>query len=188
MTLALACVALFMVTMALLPQGYRPWNLSVIGALGLFAAARLGLLPAIAFSVLALALKDACFYVTHHWSPQPLSWLAFVGYVALGWWCLRRTESPLKIGVVTLSAGLSYFLITNFLSWVNQAQPYGYSLAGLLDCYVAGIPFHRGTLAGDVIFTAALFGAHAVLSRAYFPNERVVVEGKPVAVQVEDRS
>jgi hypothetical protein len=53
--------------------------------------------------------------------------------------------------------------------------PYGYSLAGLLDCYRAAIPFYRGTLAGDVVFSAGLFAAHAMLSRAYFPAERVVV-------------
>jgi hypothetical protein len=188
MTLALACAAVLSGVMAFLPQEYRPWNLSAIGALGLFTAARLGLWQAIAFTVMSLALKDFAIYTTYHWHPQPLSWLAFVGYIALGWWFLRRTESPLVIGGVTLSAGLCFFLITNFLSWVNQAQPYGYSLEGLLDCYVAGIPFHRGTLVGDVIFTAALFGAHAVLSRAYYPNERVVVAGEPVAVKIEDHS
>ena len=57
----------------------------------------------------------------------------------------------------------------------EQAYPYGYSFAGLLDCYSAGIPFYRGTLVGDVIYSATFFGLHAVLSRAYFPEERVAV-------------
>jgi len=185
MTLTLAGLAVLAAGLNLLPPEYRPWNLSVIGALGLFAAARLGLWPGIAFTALALGVKDFGFYVTHDWEPQPLSWLAFVGYVGLGWAFLRRTESPLKIGCGALSAGLIFFLVTNFFAWVEQADPYGYSLEGLLNCYVRGIPFHRGTLVGDVAFTAVLFGAHAVLSRAYFPAERVAVvsatptDGKP---------
>jgi hypothetical protein len=181
MTLALAGVAVLAAGINLLPPTYRPWNLSALGALGLFAAARLGLWPAILFTALGLGLKDLGFYLTRGWEPQLLSWLAFVGYVGLGWAFLRRTESPLKIGGAALSAGLVFFLVTNFMAWVEQADPYGYSLEGLLNCYVAGIPFHRGTLVGDVVFTAALFGAHAVLSRAYFPAERVVPQ--PEAAQ-----
>ena len=54
-------------------------------------------------------------------------------------------------------------------------MPYGYSLAGLADCYAAAIPFYRGTLVGDLVFSGGLFAAHAVLSRAYFPAERLAV-------------
>ena len=42
-----------------------------------------------------------------------------------------------------------------------------------MNCYAAAVPFYRGTLLGDVLFGASLFGAHAALSRAYFPAERV---------------
>jgi hypothetical protein len=180
MTLALAGVAVLAAGITLLPPTYRPWNMSAIGALGLFAAARLGFWPAVGLTALALGLKDVGIYLIHGWEPAPTSWLCFAGYVALGWAFLRRTESPYKIGTAALSASLFFFLTSNFASWLGQSLPYGYSLAGLLDCYRAAIPFYRGTLTGDVVFTAALFGAHAVLSRAYFPAERV-------AIQVEDR-
>jgi len=173
--LALASLAVACTAIALLPPSIRPWNLSVIGALGLFAAARIGFWPAVGFTVLALGLKDLGIYLHDGWAPEPFSWLCFAGYVLLGWAFLRRTESPLKIGASALTASLIFFLASNFLSWLGQALPYGYSFAGLMDCYKAALPFYRGTLAGDLIFSGGLFAAHAALSRAYFPAERVAV-------------
>jgi hypothetical protein len=187
MTLALAGVGaltagVLALAFALLPQAAQPWNLSVVGAVGLFAAARLGFWPGIGFAALALVLKDAAIYAVHGWPPYPPSYLYFPAYAAVGWLLLRRTESPVRIGATALGTSVLFFLVSNFVSWLEQAYPYGYSLAGLLDCYAAGIPFYRGTLAGDLVFSAALFGAHAALSRAYYPAERVAV-----AIPAEDR-
>ena len=175
MTLTLAGVAVLAAAISLLPPASRPWNFSAIGALALFAAARLGFWPAIGLSCLALAVKDVGVYLNFDMEPQPLSWLCFAGYVALGWALLRRTESPVLIGASALGGGLVFFLTSNFVAWLQQAYPYGYSFAGLVDCYAAGIPFYKGTFVGDLTFSAALFGAHAVLARAYFPAERVAV-------------
>lgn len=182
MTAALAVVAVCAAAVSLLPPAYRPWNMSPIGALALFAAARLGWKQALVLTAVALGLKDLGVYrqFGDEFRPSPAAWLCFLAYVVCGWWLLRRTESPLAIAGVTVGAGLAFFLLSNFAAWLGQALPYGYSLAGLLDCYVAGIPFHRGTLVGDVVFSGALFGAHAVLSRAYFPAERAAAEVAPV--------
>ncbi len=191
MTLALAAAGaltagLLAILFAHLPPAAQPWNLSVIGALGLFAAARVGFWPAVGFVALAIGMKDTAVYFLRGLEPYPLSYLYFAGYAAVGWLLLRRTESPVRIGAAALSASLLFFLVSNFVSWLEQAYPYGYSFAGLLDCYGAGVPFYRGTLAGDLLFTGVLFGAHAVLSRAYFPAERVNPEAVPASVVVEE--
>lgn len=175
MTVALAVVAVCAAAVSLLPEAYRPWNLSPIGALALFAAARLGWKQAVVIAAIALGVKEIGVYVRYGFEPHPATWLCFGVYVALGAWLLRRTESPVAIAGATLGAGLLFFVVTNFFSWVEQALPYGYSFAGLMNCYAAAIPFHQGTLVGDFVFGGALFGAHAVLSRAYFPAERVAV-------------
>lgn len=181
MTLALAVVGLVLVvgvTIAFqkLPTEYRVWNLSVIGALALFAAARIGLWQGIVFTAAAIALKDVVYYqLSDWWQPYPLSWLYFSAYALVGYLFLRRSTSPIRIACTALGVSLGFFVVSNFVSWLEQAQPYGYSFQGLLDCYTAAIPFYRGTLLGDLMFSAALFGAHAVLSRAYFPAERVGV-------------
>ncbi len=186
MTLALAGLGLGLtvtltVAFAQLSPEYRVWNVSVIGALALFTAARLGFWPGVAFTAVALALKDLCLYLTTDWwQPYPLSWVYFTGYVLIGW-ALLRSASVGRAVAVGFGAGLLFFFASNFVSWLELALPYERSLVGLLDSYAAGIPFYRGTFLGDVTFSAALFGAHAVLSRAYFPFERVQLE------RVEDR-
>jgi len=178
MTLALASVAVLAAATALLPQTFRPWNVSPIGALALFAAARLGFWQGVGFVALALGLKDLGVYLHYNFEPHFPTWVCFAVYVALGWLLLTKTENPAIIAAGTVGAGMLFFLATNFVSWLEQALPYGYSLTGLGNCYEAALPFYRNTLTGDMLFAAALFGAHAVLSRAYFPTERVSNAGQ----------
>lgn len=182
MTLALAGVAVLAAATAMLSPEYRPWNVAALGSLALFATARLRLPLALGFFAAALAVKEIGVYVQFGFDPHPPTWPCYFAYLVLGWALLRKTESPLRIGGTAIGASLLFFLATNFISWLEQAYPYGYSLEGLLNCYVAAIPFYRGTFAGDMLFTAGLFGAHAVLSRVYFPAERVGV----VPVEVRD--
>lgn len=157
----------------LLPESIRPWNFAAIGAVALFAAARLKFVQAILVLAVMLAVKDLCIFVKFDWPPEPFSWVAFLGYAAIGQLFLRKTENPALIGGGAVAASLVFFVVSNFGSWLMQALPYGYSLAGLADCYQAAIPFYRGTLVSDVLCTATLFTAHAVLSRALFPAERL---------------
>jgi hypothetical protein len=178
MTLAVAGFGLILsVSLTLLftqvkPE-YRAWNVSAIGALALFASARLGLGQGVAFTAVALVLKDLCLYLlTDWWRPYPLAYLFFLGYVLIGWAFLRRSSSPLGTLAAALGGGLVFFVVSNFLVWLPGTY-YPDSLAGLVDCFVAALPFYRNTIIGDVTFGAALFGAHAVLSLAFFPAERV---------------
>ena len=180
MTLALAGVGVLAAWTALLPESVRPWNFAALGAVGLFAAARLRFGQAILLLALGLLVKDVCIFLQYGWPPEPLSWVAFAVYALIGHRFLKHTESPLRIGTAAIAASLLFFLISNFGSWMMQALPYGYSLAGLVDCYEAAIPFYRGTLAGDVLCSAAFFALHAVLSRAFFPAERVAMI-KPIS-------
>lgn len=178
MTLALAGLAVLAAASAMLPQSVRPWNMAALGALALFATARLRFPVALLLIAAAVAVKEVGVYLQYGFAPHPPTWFCLAGYAVLGWALLRKSESPLRIGGTAVGASLLFFLTTNFLSWIEQAAPYGYSLEGLVNCYAAAIPFYRGTFLGDTAFTAALFGAHAVLSHAYFPAERVAIEGE----------
>ena len=178
MTLALAGLAVLAAASAMLPQSVRPWNMAALGALALFATARLRFPVALLLIAAAVSVKEVGVYLQYGFAPHPPTWFCLAGYAVLGCALLRKSESPLRIGATTVGASLLFFVTTNFLSWTAQAAPYGYSFEGLVNCYMAGIPFYRGTFLGDTAFTAALFGAHAVLSHAYFPAERVAVEGE----------
>jgi hypothetical protein len=167
----------------LLPESLRPWNFAAIGAVALFAAARLRFVQALIVLAAMLAVKDLAIFAKFGWPPEPMSWVAFLGYAAIGFAFLRKTENPAFIGGGAVAASLVFFVVSNFGSWLMQALPYGYTLAGLAECYEAAIPFYRGTLVSDVLCTAALFTAHTALSRAWFPAERL--QAIPV-VQTEE--
>ena len=66
-------------------------------------------------------------------------------------------------GLLTCALGSSvlFFLVTNFGVWLGF-NTYDRSWTGLLDCYVAAIPFFRYTLAGDMFFAVVLFGSYAL--------------------------
>jgi len=175
MTFALCATAVAVA--GLLPgisREYPIWNMSVIGAIGLFAASRLGFWWAVGFTGLAIGFKDASIYLTQGWNPSPLSWPNFIAYAVIGYAFLQQARSPVRIGSAALLGSGLFFLVSNFEAWLQQSLPYGYSFAGLVACYEAGIPFYKGTFLGDLVFSGVLFGAHAALSRAYFPVEKPV--------------
>ena len=186
MTLTLGVLAgVVTVVVASLPEPYRPWNLAAYGAIGLFLGARAGLVPAFVIGLGAKLAFDLFNYVGHDghpdYLPMGIVYVAFALYPLFGLF-LRRTEHPLPVLAVAALSGVPFFLVTNFHAWLSQALPYPLTAAGLLDSYREAIPFHRGTLAGDLLFSGLLFAAHAVLSRAAFPAERVRTEVEPQRV------
>ena len=142
MTLALASTGVLAAWTALPPEADRPWNFAVLGAVGLFAAARLPFRQAITVMLLAILVKDVSVYLTLGWPPSPLSWLGFAAYVLIGRTLLTHTESPLRIGSGAAIASFLFFLVSNFGSWLSQSLPYGYTFAGLLEWLRANIHRH----------------------------------------------
>ena len=158
----------------------HPWNLAPVGASGLFAGAKLRWWHALA---LVLGLRAVSDTVMQLFSPteQPFRFL-FSGLMAvvyaslalnvlIGRW-LCRDGAAWRVGAAGLLGSVQFFLVTNFYSWLSSVLGVRDALAfypptwdGLVACYVAALPFFRGTLAGDLIYSAALFGAHAYLTR-----------------------
>ncbi|MBX7165397.1 MAG: hypothetical protein K1X74_03525 [Pirellulales bacterium] len=64
----------------------------------------------------------------------------------------------------TVASSLAFFAVTNFAVWAFSPW-YEQDLAGLVECFVAALPFFKYTLAGDLAWTAAFFAALALSSR-----------------------
>jgi hypothetical protein len=60
-----------------------------------------------------------------------------------------------------LASSVLFFLVTNFGVWLGF-NTYDRTWSGLMECYVAAIPFFRYTLAGDMFFAIVLFGSYAL--------------------------
>ncbi len=81
---------------------------------------------------------------------------------------VRRNPTMLSAMGAALAGSVLFFLITNAAAWLSIAE-YSKDLSGLMNCYAAGLPFFRGTLAGDLLFTAVLFGSFK-LAELHFPK------------------
>jgi len=140
----------------------HPPNFTPIGAMALFSGAYLGRRGAIALvaPLAALFLSDLVLGFYHGMATVYFS-TALV--VLIGWLALQR-RSPLRIGAAAIASSILFFVLTNFGMWLSSGF-YPRTLAGLEACYVAAIPFFQNTLAGDLVFSAILFGSFALLER-----------------------
>ena len=86
----------------------------------------------------------------------------------------ERDHSPsvfathvLPIAGMTLAEALLFYLATNFGDWYFF-NTYAKTWQGLVDCYVAAIPFfRRGTLLADILGSVLLFGGDYLLQHDF---------------------
>jgi hypothetical protein len=138
----------------------HPWNATPVMAIALFAGTYLAKRWAVFLPLAIVALSD----IALGWhATVPFNWAAFALTGMLGWW-IRPRPGAGRILAGTLTGSVLFFLITNFGVWVAGGL-YPPTPAGFWQCYVAAIPFFRGTLLGDVVYAGILFGAYALLTR-----------------------
>jgi hypothetical protein len=159
-TLFVLCAILFAAIVRILPH---PWNFTPVGAMALFSGAKLGRSwKAFLFPLGALFCGDL-FVGLYSAKIMSIVYLSFCLSVLIGM-AFRRLQSPLLLSLATFLGALQLFLVTNFAVWAFGTS-YPHNLAGLVACYVAGIPFFGNTLAGDAFYVALFFGAFALLER-----------------------
>jgi Family of unknown function (DUF6580) len=77
---------------------------------------------------------------------------------------LPQKYAVLQISGATFLGSLQFFLITNFGVWAFLSS-YPRTGAGLIACYIAGVPFFWNTLAGDAVYATLLFGGFFLAER-----------------------
>jgi uncharacterized protein DUF6580 len=157
--LAAILTAIFLAAaLRLLPH---PPNFTPIGAMALFGGAYFGR-KALAFVApfAALLLSDA---VIGFHSGMPYVYGSVALIVLIGWAVANRV-TLLSVTAASIVSSVLFFLVTNFGVWAKGLY-YPQTLLGLVDCYVAAIPFFQNTLAGDLFFAALLFGGFALLEQ-----------------------
>jgi hypothetical protein len=75
---------------------------------------------------------------------------------------LRGKVRPVRVAAYGVLGSTLFFVFTNFGVWLGSSM-YPQTWAGLVECYVAGIPFYKNTLAGTLFYSAVLFGGFALL-------------------------
>jgi hypothetical protein len=150
------------------------WNCTPVGALALFAGARLRSRLGLLVPLVVMALSDLLLIrpladrglSAFSWG-TPLIYAAFLIYAVFGRTLVGRSFSPLRIGGAAVLGAVLFFLLSNFADWAFGTS-YPRTLAGLLECYAMGIPFYRQgtapfflyTLIGDLFYSGLFFGLY----------------------------
>ena len=144
----------------------HPWHFTPVAASLLFFGAYKSRRQ-LWFPVTLLAASDVILskFVYHY----PVSWdltvtWAWYGAVVLLGSGLRARLKPVWIISSALARSVSFFLLSNFGVWARWDM-YPKTIAGLITCYAAAVPFFRGTLAGDLVFTAVFFAVPVVIKQ-----------------------
>jgi hypothetical protein len=138
----------------------HPWNLTPVGAVALFSGAAFDRKRwSFAVPLVSLFLSDI---VIGFHSLMPVVYGAFAASVLMG--MLIRRVTPQSVAAGAVASATLFYIVTNFAMW-TVSTIYAKTLAGLVACYIAGIPFYGTMLAGDLLYSAALFGTFALAER-----------------------
>lgn len=150
---------LFAVVMRLVPH----WpNFTPVAAIAIFGGAYISK-KGLAFLLPVLAMFISDLIIGFH-STMIAVYTGMV--IAAGIGIMLRNR--IKIGnvvIASLASSVIFFIITNFASWYTGLMPYSRDFSGLLQAYVAGIPFFNYAMIGDLFYSTVIFGSFYFVSR-----------------------
>ena len=145
-----------LVLAALLRLIPHPYNITPIGSIGLFAGTWCDKRIAWLIPLIPLFIGDA---ITGFYSPLVMLFVyaGFAFSAVIGRLLLARKRTFTRFGSAVFINALIFYLVSNFPVWIVY---YPNTMAGLVDCYVKGIPYFGYSLVGDSVFTVLIFGLY----------------------------
>jgi hypothetical protein len=91
---------------------------------------------------------------------------------------LARHHRPWLIAIGgALTASLIFYVTTNLAVWAFGGL-YSFDFAGLVQCYIAALPFLKYTVAGDLFWSVALFGGASLLRAMTGHTQQLPVQSR----------
>ncbi len=170
----LAAIIVLAAFSRIIPHGA---NVSPLAAIGLFGAAHFAkrwqafLIPIAATWASDLFINNVIYsqyYPSFTWFYEGFYWQygSYLLITLLGVVLFKTNVSALKVLGGSVGSGVIFFLVSNFGCWVGSSI-YPQNLGGLATCYAAGLPFYKGTLMGDTLFSVVLFGGYYLLQKQF---------------------
>ncbi|MDP4198881.1 MAG: hypothetical protein Q8922_10935 [Bacteroidota bacterium] len=167
-------LVLFAMATRVLFNQLHVYNFNAVMAAGLFAGAFLGnrrfgiVIPLIAMLATDFVLG---FY---DWQLMLFVYGSLAAAAFIGKWYAKNATLP-RFATSVLGGSLLFFMVTNGAVWLlAEGAIYPKTLAGLAQCYAAGLPFYRNTLLGDITWSTVLFGSYELL-RFRLPKPKAAV-------------
>jgi hypothetical protein len=153
---------LFAIAVRFLPH---PFAFTPVAAALLFFGARGSRrqlwIPVVLFAMADVILTKIIYSYVFSWDHYvTIAWYALIVW---GGTKLRERQRPLPVLGAAMASSVSFFLLSNFAAWAAWTDLYPRTLNGVMASYVAGLPFFRRGLEGDLLFTAAMFATPVAL-------------------------
>ena len=129
----------------------HPWNFTPVIAFGILSGYYLkNIMYGYSLIVISMILGDLI--IGFHY-------LIFFTYIGLLFSVIigkyLKQLKPTQLFLSSISSSIIFFVISNFGVWF-LSNFYTKNLQGLIDCYIAAIPFFRNTLISTIIFVFIL--------------------------------
>lgn len=145
------------------------WNFVPVGAVAIYAGARMSWRWAWLVPLAAMGISDAFIHFAGSYPITSLErWTVYGSFAALTLLGPLARRPGFRLWMAPglgLAGSTLFFATTNFGVWA-EGQLYPMNLAGLVDCYIKAIPFYQNTLVADLLGTCVLFGVGPVIERA----------------------
>lgn len=138
----------------------HPWNITPVGAFGLFAGANMPLRTAWMVPIIPLIITDFIFDF-YHYAAMAGVYAGMMASIFIGRGMLKGREKPAPIACAVALNVMVFFVLSNLGMWATGY--YGYTIEGLLSCFVAALPFLGASMIGDSFYALVLFGGKALL-------------------------
>jgi hypothetical protein len=162
-SLIAGALVLFAIATRVLFNQLHIYNFNAVMSAGLFAGAFLGarrvgiIIPLIAMFVTDLVIG------MYDWHLMLAVYGSLAAASLIGTWYAKNATLP-RFTASVFGGSLLFFLVTNGAVWFFAGDAiYPHTIAGLVQCYAAGLPFYKNTLAGDMLWSVVLFGGYELL-------------------------
>ena len=142
----------------------HPANFAAVGAVALFSGTYLNKKYALWLPLAAMMVSDAIIGLHNLIF---FTWGSFILISFIGLW-IRGRKNVKNVVFGTLTGSLLFYFITNGAVWAFTPL-YAKTFQGMLECYVMGLPFFRGTVLGDFFYVGVLFGGYEAV-RYFLPQ------------------
>ena len=140
--------------------GALPYNFTPVEAVALFGGAYFSD-RFLAFVVPLATMLIADLIIGLH-PLLPVVYACIAASVVLGFG-LRGKVSALRVAGFGIAGSLLFFVVISFVEWLFGDTDY--CRAGIVECYVAALPFLKNWLAGTLVWSVVLFGGFELLRR-----------------------
>lgn len=119
-------------------------------------------------------------YTYHYsfaWMMYLPTWVWYAMAMGLGQVLLSARSTFVRTAAAALLGPTSFFVVSNYAVWA-AGDMYPKSMAGLVTCLAAGVPFYRNDVVSTAIVVGVAFGVPVLVRRFQSDPAAAVMAGK----------